>query len=314
MIDLDTFLLLYWVIDTLIFYLHSVDQIEFFSLMHLSSFSCFFSFLLNRLCAALSSWLLTCFTLIRFLHIFRQFDTIKSNIILLTSLIVLFSIANSYVILFLEYDSRHVPMSLSLNDTSPTHQTFCHIRSKYSDDRLILLLNTLVAGVLNLALPSILILIVNVMMLCLIKRIYTQRRQEKILRRSTETSVYRSTRSTLLVISITYTLFYLPYCIFYLLMITFDDQHDTLHYWSEITYILRHVSHSVNFYAYIFTNYRFRRDIVSFLRCSIACCGFARHQHPRWTITKKPARMIVQTHLRPPLHPSIRKKGGSAPI
>jgi hypothetical protein len=37
-------------------------------------------------------------------------------------------------------------------------------------------------------------------------------------------------------------------------------------YWSEIAFILRYISHSINFYAYIFTNQRFRRDIIVLLR------------------------------------------------
>jgi len=89
---LDTCLLLYMVIETLLYYLYEIDRIEFFSLMHISAFSCYFSYMINRLCAALCSWLITCFTFIRFINIFRQFNTIKSNLILLTSLLLLFQL------------------------------------------------------------------------------------------------------------------------------------------------------------------------------------------------------------------------------
>lgn len=247
--------------------------------MHISAFSCFFSYMMNRLCAALCSWLITCFTFIRFIHIFRQFNTIKSNIMLLTSLIILFSIANSYSMIVLEYDPEpRYPVNETIfdNDTDKNmtlfyHHALCTIRSVYADDRFMLLLNILVAGVLNLALPSILILIVNIIMLCFIKRMYSRRSHNKTRRRS-DIINYRSTRSTLVVISMTYTLFYLPYLICYFLMIILDDIDGTLYNTSEVTYILRHVSHSVNFYAYIFTNLRFRREILVILRYLFLPC------------------------------------------
>ena len=295
---LDTFILLYWVSETLISYLYAIDRIGFFSLMHLSTFSCFFSFIFNRLCAALSSWLLACFTLIRFMHIFRQFNTIRSNVILLGGQILIFSLANSYLLLVLEFEREE-----KTNGTFSSHPTSCHIRAKYANDRLTLLLNTLVAGVLNLALPSILILIVNIVMLCFIKRIYTHRTLAEKGPRRSDTNIYRSTRSTLLVISITYTLFYLPYCIFYFLMIILEDRHDTLHYWSEITYILRHVSHSGNFYAYISTNLRFRRDILSLMHHFARPCRYLRQRSSR----RKSSEILVETCRLPLPPPPLRR-------
>ncbi|CAF1376306.1 unnamed protein product [Rotaria magnacalcarata] len=266
---LDTCLLLYWVIDTLISYLYEMKKIEFFSLMHISAFSCFCSYMINRLCAALCSWLITCFTFIRFIHIFRQFNTIKSNIIVLTTLIIIFSIANSYSMIVLEYNpERKYPINETIftnntekNQTSFVNYSLCTIRSEYANQRRMLLLNILVAGVLNLALPSILIIIVNITMLSFIKRIYSTQARNKT-RWLTDSVNYRSTRSTLVIISMTYAIFYLPYLIVYFLMIMLDDTDGTLHNAAEITYILRHVSHSVNFYAYIFTNIRFRREIA----------------------------------------------------
>ena len=255
------------------------------------------------------------------MNIFRQFNTIRSNVILLTGLTLIFSLANSYLILVLEYDRGEKSTDPSeLNVTASSHPTSCHIRAKYADDRVTLLLNTLVAGVLNLAIPSILILIVNIVMLCFIKRVYTHQTpsREKTPRRS-DTNVYRSTRSTLLVISITYTLFYLPYCIFYLLMITLEDRHDTLHHWSEITYILRHVSHSVNFYAYISTNLRFRRDILSLMRYLARPCRFIREQARLKKKKKKKKRsgaILVETCRLPlpPPPPPIRRPTNQSPV
>ncbi len=295
------------VIETLLYYLYEIERIEFFSLMHISAFSCYFSYIINRLCAALCSWLITCFTFIRFINIFRQFNTIKSNIILLISLFIIISIANSYSFIALEYDSKQ---SYQINETmlnnNENNMTFfnqqsrCNIRSKYADDRFILLINILVAGGLNLALPSILILIVNITMLCIIKRIYSTQADDKTRRRSDITN-YRSTRSTLLVISITYSLFYLPYLIFYFLMIISEDKDGTLDMCSEITYILRHVSHSVNFYAYIFTSLRFRHEILSLLRCLFLPCYYIRKRHRYKQIRKSQCIIIDKCRLPPPL-------------
>jgi hypothetical protein len=280
--------------------------------MHISAFSCFFSFLINRLCAALCSWLITCFTIIRFINIFRQFNTVKSNIILFTSLFVIFSIANSYSIIVLEYDPGQKQQTnqslIQENSTFFDYQIRCSIRSKYANDNFILLMNTLVTGVLNLALPSILILIVNIAILCFIKRIYTIQTHDTVNRRS-DVANYRSTLSTLLVISITYTLVYVPYCIFYLLMIILEDRNHTLHYWSEIAYILRFVSHSVNFYAYIFTNLRFRRDILIFLNYLCRPCFYfkKRQQYKH----KKRSQIIILDKCRlPPPLPVNSSKGG----
>ncbi|CAF3661880.1 unnamed protein product [Rotaria sp. Silwood1] len=304
---LDTCLLLYWVIDTLLAYLYDKKKIEFFSLMHISAFSCFCSYMINRLCAALCSWLITCFTFIRFINIFRQFNTVKYNIILLTSLTIIFSIANSYSFIVLEYDQerKHQNNEIIFNNNNtnktmsfiPNH-TLCTIRSKYANDRLMLLLNILVAGVLNLALPSILIVIVNITMLCFIKRIYsTQNRNKKITSRI-DVINYRSTRSTLVIISMTYALFYLPYLIFYFLMIILEDIDETLYNCSEIAYILRHVSHSVNFYAYIFTNRRFRCEILLLFRYVFRLC-FDFKKTNLYKRTPKPPIIILDKYHSP---------------
>lgn len=298
------------VIETLLYYLYQIDRIKFFSLIHISAFSCYFSYIINRLCAALCSWLITCFTFIRFINMFRQFNTIRSNIILLISLFIIISIANSYSFIVLEYNTveNHSINETLRNNTQENmtffnHQTLCNIRLKYADDQLTLLLNILVAGVLNLALPSILILIMNITMICFIKRIYTTRSEDKSARRSDITN-YRSTRSTLLVISMTYTLFYLPYLIFYFLMIILEDKHAIIYICSEVTYILRHVSHSVNFYAYIFTNLRFRREISSLLH-TLCRLRFNFRKRNQYKPTKKSQRIILdKCRLPPPLLPA----------
>ncbi|CAF4943958.1 unnamed protein product, partial [Rotaria socialis] len=171
-------------------------------------------------------------------------------------------------------------------------------RSEYANDRLMLLLNILVAGVLNLALPSILIIIVNITMLSFIKRIYSTQTRNKT-RCRTDSVNYRSTRSTLVVISMTYAIFYLPYLIFYFLMIMLEDTDGTLHNWSEITYILRHVSHSVNFYAYIFTNLRFRREIARLFRVMCRSCSDSKNQN-RFK-QKKKSQVILLDKCRIPV-------------
>jgi hypothetical protein len=289
--------------------------------MHISAFSCYFSYIINRLCAALCSWLLTCFTFIRFINIFHQFNTIKSNIILLTSLFIIFSIANSYSFIVLDYNpeenyskNKTLYNNTQRNVTGFEYPALCTIRSEFAEHRLMLLMNILVAGVLSLALPSILILIVNISMLCFIRRIYSTKADDKLKRRSDITN-YRSTRLTLLVISMTYALFYLPYIIFYFLMINSEDRDETLYYWSEITYILRHVSHSVNFYAYIFTSLRFRRESLLLLRSIFHPCHFfkERTQSKR----KKRSQVIIidksPLPLPPPLiHTSINGKSPRA--
>lgn len=281
------------VTETLLYYLYEIDRIEFFSFMHISAFSCYFSYMMNRLCAALCSWLITCFTFIRFINIFRQFNTIKSNLILLVSLFIIITIANSYSFIVLEYNTGQ-NSSINNNNQTWNYETVCDIRSEYADDRSILLINILVAGVLNLALPSILILVVNITILCLIKRVYSTQAYDNLKRRS-DTTNYRSTRSTLLVISVTYTLFYIPYLIFYFLMIFLEDKDGTLFRCSEVTYILRHVSHSVNFYAYIFPNLRFRREILSLLHFLFRPCFNIRKR-------KQQTRLIILGKSRlPPL-------------
>lgn len=295
-------------IDTLIAYLYDKKQIQFFSLMHISAFSCFCSYTINRLCAALCSWLVTCFTFIRFIHIFRQFNTIKSNMIVLTALIIIVSIANSYSIIVLEYNpQRKYPINESLfinnsqqNMSSPLHHPFCTIRSEYANDRLMLLLNILVAGVLNLALPSILIIIVNITMLSFIKRIYSKQTRNKTSYR-TDSSSYRSTRSTLVIISMTYASFYMPYVILYFFMIMLEDKDETFYAWSEIAYILRHVSHSVNFYAYIFTNLRFRREVA--LLCRFKCRRSIDSRQPiRLNPNKKTEILVLDKGRSPALY------------
>lgn len=265
--------------------------------------------MVNRLFAALCSWLITCFTLIRFLNIFRRFNTIRSNLILVTCLTIIFSLANSYLIVTLGFDPKQTLDINEINNSNYTDEFFhnsarCYIRDKYGDNRLTLLLNTLVAGFLNLVLPSMLTFTVNIAIVCYIKHIYKTQHTDPIQRRTDATvTSYRSSRSTLLVISITYTLCYLPYCIIYLLLIQFDHPNQTLFFWSEIAFILRYISHSVNFYAYIFTNQRFRRDIILLLRYALRPCTYIkkRKRHKKKTQRKND---IVFHHYRFPSVPT----------
>jgi hypothetical protein len=260
--------------------------------------------MVNRLFAALCSWLITCFTLIRFLNIFRRFNTVRSNIILLTCLTIIFSLANSYLILTLGYNKKSESQfneNLTSNISDDLfNTTHCIIRDKYVNDPFVLLLNTLVAGFLNLAIPSMLTFTVNVVIVCYIRHIYKTQNPEPIQRRADSTGPsYRSSRSTLLVISITYTLCYLPYCIIYLLRIKFPRLSGTLSYWGEIAFIIRYISHSVNFYAYIFTNHRFRRDIILLLRNILRPCTYIKK---RRQIKKKSKRKneYIYHHYRLP--------------
>jgi hypothetical protein len=265
--------------------------------------------MVNRLFAALCSWLITCFTLIRFLNIFQRFNTIRSNIILVTCLTIIFSLANSYLIVTLGYDQKeksqfHDNRSNNTND-SFLNPTRCYIREEYGNNPLTLLLNTLVAGFLNLVLPSMLTFIVNIAIVCYIKHIYKVQQSETIRRRSDSSGTnYRSSSSTLLVISITYTLCYLPYCIIYLVLIKFDHPNQTLIYWSEIAFILRYISHSVNFYAYIFTNQRFRRDIISLLRCTIRPYLYIKTRKQQKKETKRKNNIIFHHYRLPQSTPS----------
>ncbi|CAF1007269.1 unnamed protein product [Adineta steineri] len=309
---LDTCLLLYWIIETLLNYLHEIKRIEFLSLMHISPFSCYFYYMFNRICAALCSWLLTCFTFIRFINIFHQFNTIKSNIILLTSLIIIFSLANSYSFLVLEYNpEQKFNKTQKNNATSIDYTTICSIRSEYANDNLTLLMNILIAGVLSLAIPSILILIVNVTIVCFIRRIYSTQADDKVKRRSDITN-YHSTRSTLLVISMTYVLFYIPYLIFNFLMIVSEDPNGIVHYWAEITSIFRHVSHSVNFYAYLFTSLTFRQESLFFLRYLFRPCIYFKKRQQFKQRIKRSQLIIIDKSPLPlppvPLHSSLNGK------
>ena len=276
--NVDTCMLLYMIVETVLLQLFENDQIQYFSLMHISPFSCYFSYLFNRLCAALCAWSITCFTFLRFINVFRRFNTIRSNFIIVISLFLIISLLNSYSIIVLDYRTESkLSHNLTLLNYSPKHlkylnyPTVCNIRAEYADNRAILLINVLVAGVFNLGLPSILILIVNIVTLYLIKNVYLREPMMKR-RRSSTNSSYRSTRSTLLIISITYTLFYIPYLLLYFVMIFVDDESGMLFIGSQVAYILRHVSHSVNFYAYTFTSVRLRREISKLFYCSYQGC------------------------------------------
>ena len=267
--------------ETFLYYLFENDQILYFSLMHISPFSCYFSYLFNRLCAALCAWLITSFTFVRFFNIFHQFNTIRSNFIIVISLFLIISLLNSYSIIVLEYRTEVNSLyNLTMSNYSSkyleylNYPTVCNIREEYADNRAILLINVLVAGVFNLGLPSILILIVNIVTLYLIKNVYSRQPMMMTVqkRRSSPNISYRSTRSTLLIISITYTLFYIPYLLLYFVMIFVDDESGMLFIGSEVAYILRHISHSVNFYAYTFTSVRLRREISRLFHCSYGEC------------------------------------------
>jgi len=243
------------------------------------------------------------------MNIFRRFNTIRSNIILLTCLTIIFSLANSYLIVTLGYNEKqkfqsNENISNKSNDSYLT-SPLCYIRTEYGNNPLTLLLNTLVAGFLNLVLPSMLTFTVNIAIVCYIKHIYKTQNTEPIQRRADSSGTsYRSSRSTLLVISITYTLCYLPYCIIYLLLIQFDDPYQTLFYWSEITFILRYISHSVNFYAYIFTNQRFRRDIILLFRCAFRPCPYIKKRNRLIKQVRQNPAPIPQHYLLPASTPT----------
>jgi len=226
--------------------------------------------MMNRLFAALCSWLITCFTLIRFINIFRRFNTIRSNVILLTCLTVIFLSINSYLFIVLNYNST---INENLNNRTNRTSENCQIQMKYARNTLMVLINAIVAGFINLALPTMITFMANIAIVCYIKRVYTGQNSGPLPRRSDNSgSNYRSTRSTLLVISITYTLCYLPYCILNLILSKYNDSKGIIADLAEIAFNLRYISHSINFYAYIFTNHRFRREIIFLLR--LACRPF----------------------------------------
>lgn len=286
------------VVEVALQYLYSN---EYFSLVHLSPFACYFFYMTNRLFSALCSWLITCFTIIRFMNIFRRFNTIRSNVILLTCLTTFFALANSYLIVTITYDEN--PKNQST--TEPFFNgTPCTIRAEYVNSNVTLLMNTLVAGFLSLAIPSILTFTVNVAIVCYIKHIYETKQSEAIPRRletsSSSTSNYRSSRSTLLVISITYTACYLPNCILYLLRITFPQLEGTLSYYASVASLLRYISHSVNFYAYIFTNHRFRRDIIVLLRNVVRPCAYLKKRREVKRTAKQKTQYIYRHYRLPP--------------
>ncbi|CAF1276117.1 unnamed protein product [Adineta ricciae] len=211
----------------------------------------------------------------------------------------------------LEYKTEQKPPrnSTQRNGTLYDYKDICTIRSEYVDDQVTLLMNILVAGVLSLAVPALLVSIVNISMLCVIKKIYSTQTDVNNKRRSDITN-YRSTRSTLLVISVTYALFYLPYIIFYFLMTLLEDNDGTLHYWSEITYSLRHVSHSVNFYAYICTSLSFRHECVLLVRSVFRPCLYFKTRR-QYRQKKKRSQLIIidKSPLPPPpLYSSFNRK------
>lgn len=255
----------------------------------------------NRLFSALCSWLITCFTLIRFINIFHRFNTIRSNIILLTCLTMIFASANSYLIMTITYYEKPKIQ----NATEMFNGTLCIIQDKYLNSTVTLLLNTLVAGFLSLAIPSMVTFTVNVAIVCYIKHIYKTQQSEPIKRRlEIPTPNYRSSRSTLLVISITYTVCYLPYCIIYLLLIKFPRLDGTLSYFAAIASNLRYISHSVNFYAYIFTNHRFRRDIILLLRNIIRPYNYLKKRRDVKRTAKQKSQYIYRHYRLPQSAPS----------
>lgn len=205
-----------------------------------------------------------------------------------------------------------INLNLSINGTDIiTKSSSCHIREEYTNNTLTLLLNTLVAGFLNLVLPSILTLIMNIVIICYIKHIYKSQYSETGQRRSdTSGASFRSTGSTLLVISMTYTLCYLPYCIVYILLSQFGHTHRILFYLSEISFTLRYISHSVNFYAYIFTNLRFRRDIGLLFRNVFRTCLCIKK--PKKPKEKQKVQKVIYYHYRVP--PSTASKKATTKV
>ncbi|CAF1353404.1 unnamed protein product [Didymodactylos carnosus] len=283
---LDTILLTYWVLDTAVVHLYDSNYIRFQNLINISEFCCFFFFMLNRLCAALCSWLIMFFTLIRFIHIFRPLNTIRSNVILVILLLGTFGTLNTYLVTFLRYENQKqilnnnlttittttktitltswhfLPLTTEYTNVTlnPLKQYICSVGREYEHDRLRNILNTIFTGVFSLAIPSIITLIVNIVILAYIQRVYNINGLNRI---NNNYSNYRST--PLLVISITYTLCYLPYCIIYFSQFLFSPGY-ALSICSSIVFTIRYISHSSNFYAYIFTSLRFRRDIKSLFR------------------------------------------------
>jgi hypothetical protein len=85
-------------------------------------------------------------------------------------------------------------------------------------------------------------------------------------------------------------------------MIILEDKDGSIYICSEITYILRHVSHSVNFYAYIFTNFRFRREILSLLRSLFQSCLRLKKRH-HYKKTKKSEPILLDKCRLPPPPP-----------
>ncbi|CAF1656897.1 unnamed protein product, partial [Didymodactylos carnosus] len=100
----------------------------------------------------------------------------------------------------------------------------------------------------------------------------------------------------LLIISLIYTLCYLPYCILYFSQFLFSPGY-TLSVCSVIAFNIRYVSHSTNFYAYMFTCLRFRRDIKSLFRMLICVSikrTYQRQKVDNYVLTPQPQRVMTK--------------------
>ena len=254
----------------------------------ISKFMCKFLIAFNRTIFHLHNWLVALLAVTRCYAIYRPFNKhaftnsnfyLNLNLYNLLFLLIIFMTSNVFVSVFI-FDLTQTSHNLTNQTVYVTH---CSIKEELKNRFYhIEVVHNLVVGVIGYSLPTIITLIINIALIANLKYLLQNRSKENSLRRNTRNLFddvdksdsylnrvkFLKTSSSLLLISFSYLICYIPFTTFYMLL-SLDKIDMRNSFNSNLVYsltLLRYLNHTLNFFIYYATAKRFRNDVNSFIK------------------------------------------------
>jgi hypothetical protein len=241
----------------------------------ISKFTCHFVIALNRTVILMHNWLIAamaatrCYALYKPLSANLNFSPkfyLRLNLSTLLILLCLFVSLNVYGVSLLSYTDRDAPRDAQ-----------CHISAEIykSYPRVDFYIN-LSLGIIGYSLPCLITLVINLVLIYNMRKVGLLRIKKYSTNNEDEgdgdnanassnanNNVLQKATFTLLTLSFSYLICYVPYTVAYVLLSL-----DAVQMNGDVFFALsqlRALNHTLNFYIYFFTGKRFRRDVLDLL-------------------------------------------------
>lgn len=246
----------------------------------ISAFMCRFIIALNRTVILLHNWLVACMAITRCYAIYKPLNSntnfsskfyFRLNICVFMGLLLVFLLVNVYGVSLLSYSKP------SVDSGHPECRISKEIYEKY---QYIDVYINITLGVIGYSLPCFITLIINLLLIYNIRNLHSLKtessqngrksvdenlpRNQRIHSTKSRSNQFFKATSSLLTLSFSYLICYIPYSFLFLLLSL-----DKIRMNGDIIFAftcLRYLNHTLNFYIYFATGKRFRNDVMRFLR------------------------------------------------